>query len=336
MKFLKQLFAAAVLLFACAAHAQVPAVCSGSLFNPVTDPDWNNMFPITIAGVRIGTNTTSPLMEMMPPICTCPTIFGFPMIGIGVTYWQPLFISEIERRPGCLSSIGGLNVLPSYSMLHSEQSVNNHGKSKEVNRMQIHWYEYPIFGMLEMLKSVACKSTSGFNLAYLTEVDPLWQDSLWSGVFTPEASLFANPIAVMGCSVDSVASNFDYPMDPMFWCSGAWGNTYPLSGDSSHSGDPFTMNNQIQSKFIARMHRMGLAWQTIGPSAICSSHPNPVWVKSQYRYNQVAPVNRRGRPVVTGSSGKLYQFPTVTNVPTQEHTINLIWQGQQCCLKPIP
>jgi conjugal transfer pilus assembly protein TraU len=334
----KKLIAAAALLAASSAQAVVPAICDGKLFNPLTDADWNNVFPITIAGVPLGagTNPINPLMAAMPPVCVCPTIFGFPFVGIGVTYWQPLLVAEIERRPGCLSSLGGINVLPGYSMLHSEQSVGGAGRGKSTNRMQVHLYSYPLFSMLDMMKTVACKAPSGFNLAYVTEVDPLWQDDAWGAVFAPEAALFANPIAQAACAVDAVASAMGMPLDAMFWCAGSLGGVYPLTGNSQHSGDPFTLNNQVLSKFMARHHRMGLQWQTIGPTAICFSHPNPVWVKSQYRFNQVGPIPRRGRSVAPGDSGKLYQFPPVTNIPTQEHTINLIWQGQQCCLKPIP
>lgn len=339
MKSLRMLLGAAVLSLSTLAHAIVPAVCTGQFFNPITDTDWNNIFPITIAGVPFTSNDNAspPLMMAMPPICECPTVFGFPFVGVGITFWQPMFISEIERRPGCLSSLGGISALSGYANLHSEQTVsdNNHTGSV-VNRMQVHWYEYPLFAMLQMMESVSCKNNNGFNLAYVTEVDPLWQDSLWSAFFAPEAALFANPVATAACSVDAVASQLSFPMDALFWCAGTWGNIYPLDGNSSHSGDPFTMNNQIQAKFIARNHRMGLSWQTIGPSAICAAHPNPIWVKSQYRYNQVAPVPRYGRAVSTGDNGKLFQFPPVTNPPTMEHTVNLIWQGQQCCEKGIP
>jgi conjugal transfer pilus assembly protein TraU len=339
MSMFKKLLVTAALLLSTVANAVVPAVCTGTLFNPITDTDWNNIFPITIAGVPIpgGGNSTPPLMQAMPPICTCPTVFGIPFVGIGLTWWQPMYVSEIERRPGCLSSLGGVQALNGYSMLHSEQTVadnNNTGESS--NRMQVHWYEYPVMSMLQMMESISCKNANGFNLAYVTEVDPLWQDDLWSSIFTPESALFSNPIAVASCAIDAVASTFDFPMDAMFWCAGTWGAVYPLAGNSGHSGDPFTMNNQIQAKFLARSHRMGLQWQTIGPTAVCAAHPNPIWVKSQYRFNQVAPVPRRGRAVVTGSNGKLFQFPPVTNPPTQEHTVNLIWQGQQCCAKAIP
>jgi conjugal transfer pilus assembly protein TraU len=338
MSFWKKLIAASALMAACSAQAVVPLICTGKLFNPLTDPDWNNVFPITIAGVPLGAgiNPINPLMAVMPPVCICPTILGFPFIGIGVTYWQPLLVAEIERRPGCLSSLGGINILPGYSMLHSEQSVAGAGRGKSTNRMQVHLYSYPLFGMLEMMKTISCKAPSGFSLSYVTEVDPLWQDDAWGAVFAPEAALFANPIAQAACAVDAVAASMGMPLDAMFWCAGSLGGVYPLTGNSQHSGDPFTLNNQVLSKFIARHHRMGLQWQTIGPTAICFSHPNPVWVKSQYRFNQIGPIVRRGRSVAPGDNGKFFQFPPITNLPTQEHTVNLIWQGQQCCLMPIP
>lgn len=336
----KTLLASALLTLAAgSAHALVGVTCNGKFFNPITDTDWNNIFPITIAGAMISNagNTPAPLMQTMPPVCVCPTIFGIPFVGIGITYWQPLYLSEVERRPGCLSSLGGIKVLTGpFEMLGSNQTRNHQNKAMATNRMQVHWYQYPLFSILELFKTLGCKSTSGFDLAYMTEIDPMWQDDTWSAVFAPESALFSNPVANAACAVDSVASSSGFPMDPLFWCAGSWGNVYPLSGNSNHSGDPFTMNAQIQAKFIARNARLGLNWQTIGPTAVCSSHPNPVWIKSQYRYNQVAPLPRKGKAVSTGDYGRFFQGPPVTNAPTQEHTVNLIWQGQQCCLKPIP
>ena len=341
MNIIKKLLCGLTLCLAMSAHGAnlIPTVCDGKFFNPITDMDWNTLFPISIAGAKVTSsgNMNSPLMDMMPPICTCPTIFGFPFIGVGITYWQPIYISEIERRPGCLTSLGGVKILSdAYNLIGSNQTVSGVGRGKSANRMQVHHYNYPVFELLEMFKSLGCKSSSGMSLAYITEIDYPWNSGEWSAVLTPEAVLFSGAVANLACAVDSVAAMTGFPLDPLFWCSGTWGNTYPLAGNSNHSGDPFTLNNQIESKFLARQARLGLGWQTIGPTAICSSHPNPVWVKSQFRYNQVAPIPRRGRAVTTGDNGKLFQFPPVTNPPTQEHTVNLIWQGQQCCLKPIP
>ena len=333
---LRQL-ALATLVAAPAAAFAFDAVCNGKMFNPVADVDWNQALPITVAGARVqsGVGTNPVLMEAMPPVCVCPSIlFGIPLPGIGVTYWEPLSLIEVERRPGCLSSLGGLSVLPSFGMLHSEVQADE-AETSQTSRMQIHQYQYPLFSMLNVLPNTWCRNAGSFELGYMTEIDYLWQDDMWGGVLTPETALFANPIAQAACTVDAVAANLNYPLDALFWCAGSWGGTYPLTGNSGHGTLGFTRNNQLAAKFIARTARLGLEWQTIGPTAICTAHPNPVIVKSQYRFDQVQPIPRFGRSVTLGSLG-LGQVPPVENVPTQEHTVNLIWQGKQCCLKVIP
>lgn len=347
MKFLRALLLGLMMAltghsaFAVGAGSLAPTICTGSFFNPVTDTDWNTMFPITIAGASFttGGNMDPPLMKAVPPICVCPTIFGIPFVGIMVTYWQPNYVSEVENRPGCLSTLGGINVLGGmFNMLASEQTTTDtttQGRD-DANRMQVHWYTYPVFEMLDLLKSISCKGGSGFNLGYMTEFDPLWQNDEWSAVFAPESALFANPIANFACAIDATSSQFNVTLDPLFWCAGSWGTVYPFSGDSNHVGAQFPMNNEILAKFIARSHRLGLMNMTIGPGAICSAGPAPIWIKSQYRYDQIGPIVRRGVAVVTGGMG-LLQFPPVANfTPLGDYTDTLIWQGQQCCLKPIP
>jgi len=71
--------------------------CHGSFFNPITDPNWGNLFPITILGVSLGGGHNPPTLYE-PPICICPSrILGIPMIGIGITFWEPLYIAEVQR-----------------------------------------------------------------------------------------------------------------------------------------------------------------------------------------------------------------------------------------------
>jgi len=314
------------------------AACIGRLFNPMSDTDWNNLYPITIAGVQTGPGVNPPLMYE-PPVCVCPGIFGIPSPGIGITFWEPLYVAEIERTAGCLESLGGESIFGAssgatsgFAALNSEQSNRNGLVEANVSRMQIHWYEYPVFGVLDMFQSLACMSAPTFDLAYLTEVDYTWQDDEWGIFFSPEAALFADPVLQAACSLEAVSSTMGFPLDAMIWCSGSWGGTYPLTGNGNQSNSPFTLNNLVMSKFIARQSRLGLQWQTIGPNAICSAMPNPVWVKSQYRIDQVGPVPRYGKPVVIGDEA-LTQTPQVSNAPTHESTVNLIWQGEQCCVR---
>lgn len=312
----------------------VNPACHGKVFNPFKDMDWNLLYPITIAGIPLGGGVNPPLMYE-PPVCVCPGPFGIPSIGIGLTFWEPLYVSEIQRMPGCLSTIGGVQILSKYASLHGEhEGGSDDSNSGTTTRMQGHWYTYPVFGMLDIMKDMACKNSSGFALGYITEIDPTWQDDAWGAVFSPESSLFANLVAQAVCAVDSVSSQLGFAMDPLFWCAGATGSMYPLTGNSGPGNGPYLVNAQVQAKFLFRLHRLGLLWETIGPTATCFSHPNPIIVKSQYRINQIGPVPRRGSfpaPVI-GSLGELL-FPPAANAPGWESTDNMIWQGQQCCAR---
>lgn len=308
--------------------------CHGKWFNPFSDMDWNLAFPITIMGVPLGGNFSPPLMYE-PPICVCPGAFGIPSFGIGITYWSPLYVSEIQRTPGCLSTIGGVSILDSYISLHGEhEDGQDDSNSGTTTRMQGHWYEYPVFELLELMADTGCKTSAGVALGYITEIDSTWQDDAWGAMFTPEDSLFANPLAQLACVVDAVSSQLGLAFDPLFWCAGAWGHMYPMTGNSQPGNGPWLLNGQVQAKFMARLHRLGLLAQTIGPTAQCSSHPNPVMVKSQYRINQIGPIPRRGAtpPPVIGTHG-FTLMPPVSNTPALESTDYMIWQGMQCCAR---
>lgn len=308
------------------------ATCHGEMFNPISDVDWNNLYPITIGGFQTNPKgNATPPHHYMPSVCVCPGPFGIPSYGVGVTYWEPVYIAEIERSPGCMSSLGGKKMLKGYDSLHSEQIMKFNGDG-QTSRMQTHWYEYPVFKVVDIMQSMACKNTGGFALLGLTEIDPFWQSDEWAAVFTPDSALFANLAAQAGCSIDAIGAMAHRPLPFLMWCAGTWGSVYPFSGNSPHTNSNFSSNNLVLAKYIARQSRLGLLWQTIGPSAQCFTHPTPIWDKSQYRYNQVAPVARRGSTVETGNPG-LMLSPPITNLPTRESTVNMIWRARQCCAR---
>ena len=310
------------------------ASCQGEVWDPLTI-DTNDMFPITVFGVQTGPYSDPPEMYE-PPVCECPGIFGIPSIGIGSTFWQPTNIVEIERTAGCMESLGGVNFLSTssaagFSALNSEQVNNNGQEGASTNRMQIHLYAYPVFKVLNLFSSMACLgSSTGFDVAWMTEVDAAWQSDELAALLAPEAALFANPIAQAACAVDSVAAGVAFPIDALFWCEGGWGSVYPMSGNSQHGNSPFQMNNSLMGKFLARQARIGLEWATIGPTAMCYSTPTPIWIKDQYRVEQIMPIPRYGPPEYIGGS-EFTQLPVQANYPTRESTVNLLWQGTECC-----
>jgi conjugal transfer pilus assembly protein TraU len=200
--------------------------------------------------------------------------------------------------------------------------------------MQVHWYEYPVFAALRLFTDIACISRSGVALANMTEVNPLHQNDMWATALGPEGLLFSNPIAQISCIADAIASTAGYPITPMFWCVGAAGGLYPLSGNAPHYNSPQMGNMLIMAKSLAQAHKVGLAFQSIGPTATCIAHPNPIFVKSQYRLDPVGPIPRVvGSPIQFGKHELMWNFPPM-NYPTGESSQYMIWQAKQCCLRP--
>ena len=309
------------------------AACAGQLFDPISAVDWDDVFPITIAGVPLGPNVDPPDMYE-PPICVCPGAFGIPSFGVGITYWQPLYISEVEKIAGCSSSLGGSMILGGYGLLNSDEAFyTGRTNSPHSTRMQLHWFEYPLFSVLDMFSSLGCRDGSGFNLLYMSEIDPTWQSDIWAGIFSPESALFASLPAQFSCVVDSIGATAGFPVDPLFWCAGTWGSVYPMSGNAAQSTSVFQVNNLVLAKFLARQSRLGLQFQTIGPAAECNSVPNPIWLKSQFRVDQVWPIPRFGLPLVIGAPPIFQMPPFLTNPPGMDSTVNLIFEGQQCCME---
>lgn len=50
------------------------------------------------------------------------------------------------------------------------------------------------------------------DIAYLSEVDPLWNDSTLSMLINPEAALFGNLIAQGACAADAAAASAGLPL----------------------------------------------------------------------------------------------------------------------------
>ena len=69
-----------------------------------------------------------------------------------------------------------------------------------------------------------------WDLAYMTELDPLWDDSVTTFFLNPDASLFANPAAAAACAADCVAATSSLPVSELYWCAGCHGGIFPLTG----------------------------------------------------------------------------------------------------------
>ena len=53
---------------------------------------------------------------------------------------------------------------------------NGHGTRLRGSFYQVHWYLYPLIFWLELLVDFVCMEKGDFDLAYVTELDPFWND----------------------------------------------------------------------------------------------------------------------------------------------------------------
>ena len=322
---------AGVLLAAAPESAGAEAKCGGRFFNPILDVDWKAMFPIKIGGIKItpgsGTNTVSKF-----PICFCGS--PIPKIGIKVSFWEPVKLVETVRHPGCFPSLGGVKLpLPSFAMtgVYGEGggSSSEGGSGDRTSFLHVHHFLYPVFSVLNLFPNFGCVTSGGFDLAYVTAFDPLWNDDELSFLLHPEIALVANPAAQAACAADAVKTAGGFPSNELFWCAGSWGSVYPLTGNSGATGDLPATYTLTAVKLLAKLHNEFLAFRTTGEKALCGARPHRMIVKDQYKLQLAFPKNTSAFPVgrVTArwAPGKWY--------PAEgEDWTWVLWRKKDCCL----
>ena len=296
-----------ILLMITLVCAPVHANCVGKFVNPITDVCWKCVFPITIMGMDVVRGNPSS-QAPRKPICVCnrPPL-NLPIPGIPVGFWEPVRLVDITRTPYCLVNMGGISVASSGVNYRGDVEENTDDGTHH-SFYQVHWYVYPIMYWLEILTDFVCLENMSIDLAYLTELDPLWNDDEKSFILNPEAVLFGNPIAQGACAADCLASSVNLPLDLLFWCSGCQGGLYPFTGTlNNHSGGVHA-SLLITGRFMAKLHRELLLWGTYGKDGLCSKYPMPIIKKTQYRLQMTYPI------------------PTTSNCYPLGHT-EMFWQA---------
>ena len=299
----------------------------------VTDICWDCLFPIRIAGLTIGGPSSR-----VPPnantnlTCICSLAGGFPQLGMAMGFWEPARLIEVVRTPGCSPVLGG-TVLPSFNPLQlgSHGPMPNRGDASAF--YHYHVWAFPLLVMLELLPLSPCMDDAmvDLDLLYLSEYDPTWSNDLLALLVTPEAALFANPLAAAACAVDAASANAGRPLDDLFWCAGSWGNLYPLGGTvTGHTSMP-AVTSLLATRAMAALHRRGLARRTVGSDAVCRSRIEPFLPKSQYRWSMLHPIPEATSNHVTGAS--TFLWGEWRNIPAVgEDAVHLLWRWQDCCL----
>jgi conjugal transfer pilus assembly protein TraU len=305
--------------------------CSGSWPNPITDVCWTCLFPIRIGPLPLNIGGQRDNGDPSPPLlCTCPAPAPwFIRLGVGISFWEPARVAEVVRTPLCSPTLGGtvLGKLPVPSGTHER---NGDGQGNAF--YHVHWFQYPLLSWLGMAFSLgACQSNETFDLAYLSEIDPLWDDDQLTTLLNPEAILFANPLAQAACVADSIAATTTgFGLDRLFWCSGSQGSVYPLNGNHATHVGGVDSSLAVVHKHVFKMHRQFLAQDTSTRAAMCGTQPQPILRKSQYKQQMMHPRPQTafglgfGAPSTIWAAGREFPYKG-------EDFSYLIWRKRQCC-----
>lgn len=320
---------AAVLVFF-AVPQLADAKCNKKFLNPVSEICWDCIFPISIGGFSVGGKRPD-TSNQSNPFCLCMK-GPLPLIGLSIGLWEPARLVDVANEPGCFVNMG-LKVDFGLMGIGTGTTTVRNG-SETGSNWQAHYYYYPLVSMLGTIVDGLCLESTAFDVAYISEIDPLWQDTELLNLVNPEAILFANPIAQAACAAECVwASTGNLSMDALFWCNGCQGALYPLAGQVNSSYGGVMSSQSVAARLLARMHRLGLARKTANNPTACSPTYAPILPKSQYRFQITRPKAKTsgryaGAPI--GSSTQL--IDPLQEIPfTGESFGWLIWRKRNCC-----
>jgi conjugal transfer pilus assembly protein TraU len=295
-----------------------------NFFKVIKDTCYSCMFPMYIAGVPLGSAPVNDASDKVrQPLCLCGS--PIPRIGIPIGYWNPNRFIETVKDPWCFPLLG-VSIPIGFGSLQRGARTYNHHRTF----MQSHYYIYPIFYMLELFTDFACMTSTSYDLAYPTEVDPLWDDDELAFWISPESILFANPLAQLACVGDAVKANINNPVTALFWCKGSWGGLYPITGNVAQENIVEDAAS-VASNMIFKLMREMLLLNGAGVSALCGKHSQPIWNKNNFRLQLMLPQSNKECTVI----GKDALFwSAFKNLPGKgmDQFGYLLFQKRDCCM----
>lgn len=331
----------------------------------LTNVCWECLFPVRIMGVtvmNIGGNSAP--SRAASGACFCPGCGIFGTFGVTVGMYQPARIVETVSTPMCFPSLGGItmpNVSPFASDLsigtRSAPSTPDESRSRNTSFQHFHYYSLPILAILGLIDIFDCLDSgiTDFDLLFLSETFPNWNNDTLSTFLNAESILFGNPAALLAQPIDCLSANVYDPRDSLFWMMGCWGSTYPLGGSVSEAS-PLTAASLRVSRAVFMLHRIGLARRQGGNDAVCEGVREPIMTKSMFRKQHYWPIPETTTSPSLGLPGDgspEFPIPARSFLPTcchalgtsrmlsgefrsipgrAEDQISLLWRWNDCCV----
>lgn len=316
------------------------AACEGKFPNPVADVCWSCMFPLRLGGqVLVGNDQLDAGVEK-GWLCNCSTP-GKTKLGLRIEFWEPVRVVEITRTAFCLVAMDGLQLDPGLQVREpgARTGIATADGTTSFAFYHAHWYVNPILHWLGVLLDFDCLERSGFDLAYLSELDPTWDDDQLAAILSPEGLLTANLAGVAACAVDCAKTVTGWPVEELWWCAGCTGLLLPTSGNVAAHVSGRQSSALLAARLALRMHRTGAAYYTHSRRAACGvGWTQPYLIKHAYKMTMLHPrpqAKRNGRCCEPfGTSPELWARGSEWPI-SGEDFVYLLFRKRHCCAGAI-
>lgn len=328
-----------IIIFSFASNSH--AACHGKMVNFFSDVCWKCMLPITIMGAKLGDGRDTPNPKNM--FCHCTKKLGIPMIGMPVSYWEAVKIVEVTQTPYCMVSLGGIQLMQDQS-----KSGTISGTSGVYSGFyNVHMYDFPIWSILGTILDLPCHTQGIFDIAYMSELDPVWDDEELAALMHPESLAYKGMLTEMSCIFDCLKAQAGFAIDSNPWCGGCTGNLVPSIGLVNHHVGYNNSAKNVTFRMLNHLHHAGTMPLTSTKEAMCGDKYHPVIKKSQYKTQMIHPiaVTKGSIPcepvgydsdnifsiLNTGFNGDL-SITKPTEYPVKgEFFSYIIWRKRNCC-----
>ena len=304
--------------------------CHGSFVNPITDVCWSCLFPITFGSLEAFSGSVPDTREHpTSPICAC---LNPARLGISLGFWEPVAMTDVTRTPFCMVNMGGMQIPMGSAFEMGDNTTTNSTQTESF--YHVHWYKFPLLYWLNLLTDGICLETGDLDIAYMTEIDPTWNDDEWGFLTNPEAFLFGNLIAQGACAADSIAALAGLPLDSLFWCAGSQGSMYPLDGNVQEHVGGVQASTLLTERIAYKLHRQGQLTDTVGADspALCYPVRYPIMPKTRYRYQMVNPTPTTGNGGCSPFGRTTALWEAAHEYPIKGEDFGyIVWRKRNCC-----
>jgi conjugal transfer pilus assembly protein TraU len=341
-----------IILFLCCCvfclDSHAASNCTGRFVNPITDVCWKCVLPITIGSNSTFKGESSCGRDIKNPknsVCICTKQVGkvkLPVPGLALGFWEPIRLVDVTRTPYCLVNLGGTELISNSTIsgVIPKGAASKKSDGRNYHNYHVHSYIYPLLYWFELLTDMGCLEAGSFDLGYMSEFDPSWDNEFLSVIMAPESILFANPLAQLSCVADAIASTIRTPIDSMFWCAGAVGSLYPLGGRVIGAAGGIQASVLLTMRVLTKEHRTGLALVTssdtdqILDGPLCEKKYSYTLKKSQYKLQMTYPLvpqeDSKYKCVPLGMSDILYNSGLEFKGGGEDFGF-LLWRKKNCC-----